>query len=110
MNVLFPENDDDNNGDLALDSENEGVSSDVDVVDSNAEMTPGNTSDEEYERKFSIIIQTKLTRPGRMKEQVSSLIILSPGKYVALIALFSPRIIYERRGKEKRSPPRSLTR
>ena len=33
MNVLFPENDDDNNGDLALDSENEGVSSDVDVVD-----------------------------------------------------------------------------
>ena len=56
MNVLFPENDDDNNGDLALDSENEGVSSDVDVVDSNAEMTPGNTSDEEYERKFSIII------------------------------------------------------
>ena len=56
MNVLFPENDDDNNGDLALDSENEGASSDVDVVDSNAEMTPGNTSDEEYERKFSIII------------------------------------------------------
>merc|ERR1719189_709841 len=43
------DNDDDNNGDLALDSENEGVSSDVDVVDSNAEMTPGNTSDEEYE-------------------------------------------------------------
>ena len=56
MNVLFPENDDGNNGELALDSENEGVSSDVDVVDSNAEMTPGNTSDEEYERKFSIII------------------------------------------------------
>ena len=56
MNVLFPENDDENNGELALDSENEGVSSDVDVVDSNAEMTPGNTSDEEYERKFSIII------------------------------------------------------
>ena len=56
MNVLFPENDNENNGELALDSENEGVSSDVDVVDSNAEMTPGNTSDEEYERKFSIII------------------------------------------------------
>ena len=62
MNVLFPENDDENNGELALDSENEGVSSDVDVVDSNAEMTPGNTSDEEYERKFSIIIHSYGTR------------------------------------------------
>ena len=64
MNVLFPENDDDNNGGLALDSENEGVSSDVDVVDSNAEMTPGNTSDEEYERKFSIIIH-QLWKSGK---------------------------------------------
>ena len=55
MNLLFPENDDDDgNGDINGDSENEGASSEDgmnDEVDSNAELTPGNTSDEEYERK-----------------------------------------------------------
>ena len=60
LNLLFPENEDDDdgdgNGDMNGDSEEEGASSDDmnDDVDSDAELTPGNTSDEEYERKLSL--------------------------------------------------------
>ena len=54
MNLLFPENEEgEGNTDFNGDSEAEAASSDgINDVDSNAELTPGNTSDEEYERKF----------------------------------------------------------
>ena len=56
MNLLFPENGDDAEGNETFngDSEADAGSSDGmnDEVDSNAELTPGNTSDEEYERKL----------------------------------------------------------
>ena len=55
MNLLFPENDDgDGPADLNGDSEAEAASSDGinEDADSNAELTPGNSSDEEYERRF----------------------------------------------------------
>ena len=53
MNLLFPENDEgEGNADFNGDSDADAVSSDgINDVDSNAEMTPGNTSDEEYERR-----------------------------------------------------------
>ena len=53
MNLLFPENDEgEGNADFNGDSDADAASSDgINDVDSNAEMTPGNTSDEEYERR-----------------------------------------------------------
>ena len=52
LNLLFPENDDDAddnalNGDSGDDASSDGIND----VESNAELTPGNTTDEEYERK-----------------------------------------------------------
>ena len=54
MNLLFPENDDDGdenaiNGDSGDDASSDGMNDDI---ESNAELTPGNTTDEEYERKY----------------------------------------------------------
>ena len=53
MNLLFPENDDDGddnalNGDSLDEASSDGIN---DELESNAELTPGNTTDEEYERK-----------------------------------------------------------
>ena len=61
MNLLFPENDDDGdenaiNGDSGDDASSDGMNDDI---ESNAELTPGNTTDEEYERKY---IQSTLSR------------------------------------------------
>ena len=54
INLLFPENEEGEGiADFNEDSEAEAASSDeINDADSNAEMTPGNTSDEEYERRF----------------------------------------------------------
>ena len=54
LNLLFPENDDDGddnnlNGDSAEEASSDGINDDI---ESNAELTPGNTTDEEYERKI----------------------------------------------------------
>ena len=54
LNLLFPENDDDGdenaiNGDSGDDASSDGMNDDI---ESNAELTPGNTTDEEYERKY----------------------------------------------------------
>ena len=65
MNLLFPENDDDGdenaiNGDSGDDASSDGMNDDI---ESNAELTPGNTTDEEYERKYifkSTLIRTNL--------------------------------------------------
>ena len=54
LNLLFTENDeDDGEGDGDMNSGTEEASSDGvnDDADGDAELTPGNTSDEEYERK-----------------------------------------------------------
>ena len=53
LNLLFPENDDDGddnalNGDSLDEASSDGIN---DELESNAELTPGNTTDEEYERK-----------------------------------------------------------
>ena len=61
LNLLFPENEDDDDaeGDGNEGEEGEGASSDdMNDVDSDAELTPGNTSDEEYERKSNLKAQT----------------------------------------------------
>ena len=62
LNLLFPENDDDGdenaiNGDSGDDASSDGMNDDI---ESNAELTPGNTTDEEYERKY--IFKSTLSR------------------------------------------------
>ena len=57
LNLLFPENDDDGddnalNGDSLDEASSDGIN---DELESNAELTPGNTTDEEYERKYNFI-------------------------------------------------------
>ena len=64
LNLLFPENDDDGddnalNGDSAEEASSDGMNDDI---ESNVELTPGNTTDEEYERKFQQIVLGRIKR------------------------------------------------
>ena len=65
LNLLFPENDDDGddnalNGDSLDEASSDAIN---DELESNAELTPGNTTDEEYERKNIFISKLLFSDP-----------------------------------------------
>ena len=67
LNLLFPENDDDGddnalNGDSLDEASSDAIN---DELESNAELTPGNTTDEEYERKNIFISKILFSDPSQ---------------------------------------------